>query len=71
MNTYNTAGAVPVKKGGNVLGYLLWVHAQTWLPLDPSGVLLGPPSYKQDATMTVERAASSMLCIADDESGDS
>lgn len=52
---YNLTKAKRVTRGTLHVGYVLQVSEEVWVPLDLEGRLLGPPSYKEDATATVLR----------------
>lgn len=47
---YDLNKAERVEKNGLLMGYLLQVNEDYWLPLDTQGNPCGPPSYKADAT---------------------
>lgn len=47
---YDLNKAERVEKNGLLIGYLLQVNEDYWLPLDTQGNPCGPPSYKADAT---------------------
>ena len=61
MDVYDITKAEEVKIEGQVVGYLFQVNEETYLPLNRLGKLLGPPSYKKDARMTVVRSNESSL----------
>ncbi len=52
---YDLTKATPVNRGILHVGYIFPVSEEIWMPLDLNGMLLGPPSYKKDATETVRR----------------
>ena len=52
---YDLTKAEPVKKNMLTIGYLFPVADDIWAPLNLKGELLGPPSYKEDATSVVIR----------------
>ncbi len=52
---YDLTKAEPVKRGILQVGFIFQVAEEMWVPLNLSGELLGPPSYKQDAAETVRR----------------
>jgi len=52
---FDLTKATPVTRGILHVGYIFPVSEDVWIPLNLSGKLLGPPSYKQDATATVRR----------------
>lgn len=53
---YDLTKAEPVKKNMLTIGYLFPVADDIWAPLNLKGELLGPPSYKADATNVVLRS---------------
>lgn len=54
---YDMTNAEPIKKNGMLIGYLLPVNDEYWLPLTTKGKPAGPPSYRADALSTLERQA--------------
>jgi hypothetical protein len=54
---YDTTKAEALKENGRLLGYLLRVNDEYWLPLTVEGAPAGPPTYRADAESTLRRAA--------------
>lgn len=50
---YDISQAQPIKKENHIVGYLLQLNDETWLPLNVKGEALGPPSYYEDARTTL------------------
>ena len=53
---YDLAKAEPIKKSTVTVGYIFPVADDIWAPLNLDGELLGPPSYRADATNVVLRS---------------
>lgn len=52
---YDITKATAIKKDDKTIGYIFQLNEETWLPLTIFGEPVGPPSYKSDAKLTVER----------------